>query len=119
MLLQAIQKLDRETQEFKGGQKEKAVSGPVADTIKSFCRQDAEFAQAVAQCEKTLSDCCAHAVKGSGNAISDIDVYRKAAEFYFPGCQVKMEMNIIVNPAEIESGKENNVINLSLDDLFD
>ena len=55
---QAIEKLKNELKGFSGGPKEKAVSKPVAETLEMFCRQDDEFAQAIVENEKTLSDCC-------------------------------------------------------------
>lgn len=121
MLLKAIQKIDLECLEFKGGQKAAAVYRPVADALKSFCRQDNEFAQAVVQCEKTLSDCCTEIVKDVGSAISDIDVYHRAVQFYFPGAEIEMNMKIQLNPFEsnTKSSAADNIINLSLDDLFE
>lgn len=120
MLLTALTKLDKEVAEFKGDNKATVVHIPVADTLKSFCRQDAEFAQAVAQSDKTLSDCCKEIMKGVGGAVSDLEVYKKAVQFYFAGAEIEMNMTIKVNPAEDkpESGI-NNIINLNLDDLFD
>lgn len=118
MLLTALTKLDKEVAEFKGDNKATVVHIPVADTLKSFCRQDAEFAQAIAQSDKTLSDCCSEIMKGVGGAISDIEVYKKAVQFYFESAEVEMHMTIKTDLHAPESGMDN-IINLNLDDLFD
>lgn len=31
---------------------------------------------------------------GVGNSISDLDAYKKAVQFYFPGAEVKMQLTI-------------------------
>lgn len=110
---QAIEKLCKELGEFKGGQKEQAVSKYVANTLKSFCLQDEEFAQAVVQSGKTLSDCCTEIMKDTKNYISDNEVYRRAAQFYFPGSDIIFSMKINL------SASAEKAINLSLDDLLD
>lgn len=56
---QAIEKISAELKTFKGGNNEKVISQSVADALKTFCEQDDEFAQAIVQSDKTLSDCCA------------------------------------------------------------
>ena len=52
---QAVEKLNAEKISV-AGQKEKAMSGAVLSAIKDFCRQDAEFAQAVVQ-GGSFADC--------------------------------------------------------------
>lgn len=118
MLEQAIKKIDKELKEFNAGSKETAVSRYVADTLKSFCIQEPEFAQAIVQNDKTLSDCCKEIMKGVGQAISDIEVYRRAVQFYFPGSDIRTNMRINLC-ASVESERVDNIINLSLDDLID
>lgn len=78
----------------------KVVARPVADALISFCRQQGEFAQAVVQSEKTFADCVAHVVKGCGNALSDIEAYRKAVGFWFPGAVVDMVLTIRMSEYE-------------------
>lgn len=116
---QAIEKLNKELKEFKStDNKAKAVKTAVADTLKNFCEQDDEFAQAVVQNDKTLSDCCTNIMKSVGNSISDLDVFKKAVKFYFSTADIKFNMSIDLcgNIDSVEtSGK---IIKLSLDDLF-
>ena len=88
----AQEKIDKE-KGTASGQKEKAMAGAVAKQLASFCRQDEEFAQAVVQ-GGSFRDCMAAVAKGTGNYISDIDAYKKAVQFYFPGAEIKMQMTI-------------------------
>ena len=66
----------------------------VREALTDFCRQDAEFAQAVAQ-GGSFKDCMAAVCKKIKNqSISDLEAYKAAVEFYFPGAAVSMKMNI-------------------------
>lgn len=105
------------------GQKEKIMAGPVAEQLKDFCRQDEEFAQAVCQ-GGTFADCMNAVAKGVGNSISDLDAYKRAVEFYFPGAKVHMQLTIdLIGDAapkqkeEPVEGKKPLVLNLL--DFFD
>lgn len=89
---QAHKKLSEESKAVSG-QKEKAMSGAVMAVIKDFCTQDAEFAQAVVQ-GGSFVDCMKHVAKGVGNSISDLDAYKKAVQFYFPGAKIQMQITI-------------------------
>lgn len=89
---QAFEKLEREKKGVKG-QKETVMSGAVLSAVKDFCVQDEEFAQAVVQ-GGTFEECMNAVAKGVGNAISDMDAYKKAVQFYFPGADVKMTLTI-------------------------
>lgn len=78
----------------------KVVARPVADALISFCRQQGEFAQAVVQSDKGFADCIAHVVKGVGPSLSDVDAYRKAVGFWFPGAVVDMVLTIRMSEHE-------------------
>lgn len=75
------------------GQKEKAMASAVLEALKDFCRQDAEFAQAIVQ-GGSFADCMKAVAKGVGNSISDLDAYKRAVQFFFPGAKIKMQMTI-------------------------
>ena len=75
-------------------QKAKAVLDAVKNALIIFCKQDEEFAQAIVENKKTLTDCCTEIMKGVGNSISDLEVYKKAVEFYFKGADISFEMKI-------------------------
>lgn len=90
----AIEKIQKELKSTSGDQKANAVKKHVADTLIGFCRQDEEFAQAIMQADKTLGDCCKSIMAGCGSSISDLEVYRKAVQFYFPGADIRIDMTI-------------------------
>lgn len=98
-LEEAIAKIEGGIAAVKG-QKENVVGRPVADALISFCRQQEEFAQAVVQSEKTFADCVAHVVKGVGQSLSDIEAYRRAVGFWFPGALVDMVLTIRMSEYE-------------------
>ena len=118
---QALNKLS-EGQKTVTGQKEKIMARPVAEQLKDFCRQDEEFAQAVCQ-GGTFADCMSAVAKGVGNSISDLEAYKKAVQFYFPGAEVKMALTIdlIGEAAEKQEHQEEEprTISLSLFDFLD
>ena len=116
MLEQAIKKIDKELKEFNAGSKETAVSRYVADTLKSFCIQEPEFAQAIVQNDKTLSDCCKE-MKGVGQAIS---ISKSTAGRYSSISRVRTSGRICESTSGIcRIERVDNIINLSLDDLID
>ncbi len=89
---QALKKLREEAKKVSG-QKEKAMADAVRATLETFCRQDEEFAQAIVQ-GKSFSDCMAAVARGVGQSISDLEAYKKAVQFYFPGAEIHMTMTI-------------------------
>lgn len=110
---QAAERLNIEIKEVKG-QKEAVMKHAVKKSLLEFCRQNEEFAQAVAQ-GGTFQDCMAAVAKGVGNSISDVDAYRKAAAFYFEGAKVQVTMEIQLEPTEVKQPKH---IVIDLSDFF-
>lgn len=116
-LAQALGRLDKE---FKDGKALNRYAGvmaePVRKQLEDFCRQDGEFAQAVAQ-GGTFKDCMAAVTKGVGSALSDVDAYERAVRFYFPGSRIRFQMTVdLVGDAgeETPSGApERKVLNLA------
>ena len=88
----ALEKLEAE-QKAVTGQKEKIMATAVLAAVKTFCEQEQEFAQAVVQ-GGSFAECMKKVASGVGNSISDIDAYKKAVQFYFPGAQIRMQMSI-------------------------
>lgn len=112
---QALEKLARERQGFKGNRYEAAMKDAVAEALEEFCRQDEEFAQAVAQ-GGSFAGCMAAVAQGCGSSLSDLAAYRRAAAFYFRDARVEMELRIRLEPdGPEEDGK---VISLNLMDFF-
>ena len=75
------------------GQKEGAIKGAVKDALMNFARQEEEFAQAIVQ-GGSFQGCMAAVCKGISTSISDLEAYRRAAAYYFPGSDVRFEMRI-------------------------
>lgn len=92
-LEQALEKLA----ETVSGQKENAMAPSVREALTDFCRQDAEFAQAVAQ-GGSFGECMAAVAQGVGSSISDLEAYRKAVCFYFKGADIRFRMEIDLCP---------------------
>lgn len=125
MATQAINKL-KEGKKNVTGQKEKAMASAVADQLENFCRQDEEFAQAVFQ-GGAFSECMKKVAAGVGASISDLEAYRKAVQFYFPGAEVRMQLTIDLigsaagdEPVKTEQAAEEKpkIISLNLADFF-
>ena len=115
----AISKLQQELKEFQSNDnKAKAVKDAVADALIDFCKQDDEFAQAIVKSDKTLSDCCNATMKGVGNSISDLEVFKKAVKFYFSTADIQFKMAIDLCGNIGEAEKTGKVIELSFDELF-
>ena len=70
-----------------------AMKDAVCEALDGFCRQDEEFAQAVAQ-GGTFEDCMKAVAKNCGSSISDLEAFRRAVRFYFPGADVKFHMTV-------------------------
>lgn len=90
----AVDKIAAELKDFKGDRYGMAVKNHVASTITHFCEQNERFAEVVYKTKRTLSDCCAEIMKGCGQSISDIDVYRGAVRNYFPNADIDFHMTI-------------------------
>ena len=92
LLEEAEKKLDEGVKE-KMDRYGEVMKTAVHDALLDFCRQDAEFAEAVAQ-GGSFKDCMDAVAKGVGVSISDLDAYRKAVQFYFPGAEIRCQMTV-------------------------
>ena len=89
----ALKKLE---EEYKSGSFDKyanIMKSAVKDTLADFCRQDDEFAQAVVQ-GGSFTDCMKAVARSCGTGISDLEAYRRAVRFYFPGAEIRFQMTI-------------------------
>lgn len=121
---QAIAKLKDEFNNMKKlSRKSKVVSEPILGALTAFCGQSGEFAQAIVQkADKNLKDCVEYTVAEAEEAISDIEVYSRAAAYYFDGAKVSFTMSIDIG-SETQDGvtleaTEKKGLNISLDDLL-
>ena len=120
------EKLTAELTNAKLGKHETAVKNAVMKTICKFCEQNAEFKQAIEQSSKSFADCLKATVKGAGASLEDLEVYKRAVAFYFPGADIKCTMTLdpgdggfsnsdSKTSTEADSGK----LQLDLDSLLD
>lgn len=113
---EALKKL-REGAKNVRGNKESAMKDAVRATLETFCTQDEEFAQAVVQ-GGDFPACMAAVARGVGSSISDLEAYKKAVQFYFPGAEIRMQMTIDLigaaaakaEPAPTEQKKPESII---------
>lgn len=125
---EAVKKLGAELNDkaAKWSQKAGAIKTAVHDALVTFCGQNEEFAQAVAQSDKTLWAVCEEAVKNVGTSVSDLEVYRSAVAAYFPGAQVDCVMTVRMSehenpskdPERANSRTSGDVLSLDLFDLM-
>ena len=103
----ALDKLDIGAKEKITDKYGAVIKTYVHSALAGFCKQDESFAQAVLD-GGTFAECVKHCTEGiSGNTgISDIDIYRRAVQFYFPGAQVDFHISIITEGAETRIHEE-------------
>jgi hypothetical protein len=123
----AIKKLqDKKQRDGAKSRHAAAVYDAVRDALIGFCEQQQEFADAILQ-GKSLGECCEEIMKGCGSSISDLDVYAKAVEFYFPGAKIEMKMTVYMSEFEREERQDAEapkkqtsakILDLKFEDLF-
>ena len=110
--LQAVRKL-REEKGTPGTREGQYLLPFVRDALASFCEQSAAFAEAVMAEGKTLVGCL-DSFKVAGQNLSDLEVYRMAAQYFFPEAVIEHRMEIKV-PNSQTSAK---ILDLRFEDLF-
>lgn len=75
------------------GRKQNVMKADVSDALQYFCKEEPEFAQAVAQ-GGSFKECMDYIANGTGNSVADKDAFKKAVEFYFPGAKISFTMTI-------------------------
>ena len=117
----AIAKLDKELKQMKGSKNQDRIISvmmeAVHDALVEFCRQTEEFAQAVVQ-GGSFEQCMVAVAKGVGSAISDLDAYRRAVQFYFPGADIRVKMTVNLMASVEEDAHQTAAAPVVLD-LFD
>lgn len=101
---QAKRKLETEKGSGSYDRYASAMKSAVCEALDGFCRQDAEFAQAVVQ-GGTFSECMKAVAKNCGSSISDLEAFRRAVRFYFPGADVRFQMSVNLC-ASVEADEE-------------
>lgn len=118
------EKLTAELKNVKLGKYETEVKNAVLRTICKFCEQNAEFKQAIEQSDKSFADCLKATVKDAGKSLEDLDVYKRAVAFYFPGADIKCTMTLDLGDggfsnSETSTDKDSGKLQLDLDSLLD
>lgn len=117
LLEEAEKKLDEGLKE-KMDRYGEVMKTAVHDALLDFCRQDSEFAEAVAQ-GGTFKDCMAAVAKGvKGNAISDMEAYGLAVKFFFPGAGIDVKMTINLSESVEKEAEKKGPVMVSLNDFF-
>lgn len=82
------------------------------EVLLELAAEEPEFAQAIAQSDRTFKECCEHILNNIGRkSCSDFAVFGEAARFYFPGCTVSFTMVLdLIGTA----GKEDKTMTLDL-----
>jgi len=111
---EAVKKLSEKVSGL--GRVGEVICEPVRDCLKNFCEQNGEFAQAVAQ-GGSFKGCINEISKGIGQACSDLEVYKRAVQFYFKGADVHMQLTIDLGDEGFSNTPKS--IGLSLDSLLD
>lgn len=117
LLKNVEEKLKKELGEAKLDQKAKVIISYVKEVLLNFSKQESEFAQAIIESNKTLGECCTEILKGIGSSISDLEVCKKAAQFYFSGADISFEMKIDLC-ASVKNAVEGKNLKLSLLDFL-
>lgn len=90
---EAIEKLRSELKAGSYDRYARIMKDDVCRALEDFCRQDEEFAQAVVQ-GGNFTDCMKDVARNCGNGISDLEAFRRAVQFYFPGSDIRCSMTI-------------------------
>lgn len=117
----AIDRLAKEDKESKFDRYGIVMHTAVCGALSEFCRQNAEFAQAICQSNKHFSDCMRAVAKGISNAISDLDAYTRAVQFYFSTATISFKMLIDVGDGVLNEtpAAPKPPLEISLDNLLD
>ena len=85
--------------------------------LSNFAEQSEEFAAAVMAADKSLEGCvnALNVPTGDRVSLSDFDVYRMAAQYFFPEADVEWSMKISM-PAKNQTSAK--ILNLRLEDLL-
>ena len=89
----AIKKLQEERKTAQYDKYAAIMKDRTCDALMEFCRQDTEFAQAVYQ-GGSFGDCMKTVARNCGTGISDLEAFRRAVQFYFPGADIRFSMGI-------------------------
>lgn len=111
LIERAKKKLDEENKNFSGDQYGTVVHKDLAEALKNFCSEE-WFADSIVKSDKTLSDCCKAILSDVQEGISDVEVYKRAVEFYVPGSTVKCQLSVCRSWEDARNPADSRVISL-------
>ncbi|MBQ8297670.1 MAG: hypothetical protein IJX77_07810 [Ruminococcus sp.] len=88
------------------GRYQQAIAAETAKALTLFCDQEPEFEQAIEEKGTSFQDCLDKITEGIKGSCSDLEVYKRAANFYFPGATVRFHMTINLVGEAAESAAE-------------
>lgn len=116
--IDAVRKLKEvKLEDAKLGDMQRFLAKHVSDALAYFCEQDEDFAAAVMVDDKSFVGCL-QALKLPGRGLgylSDFDVYRMAAQYFFPEADVEYSMKISM-PAKKQTPAK--VLTLTMEQLL-
>ena len=118
----AVGRLERENKEAKYDRYGGVLHAPACAALSEFCRQNAEFAQAVCQSDKHFGDCVKAVARGVTTTLSDLEAYTRAVQFYFAGATISFKMLIDVGDGVLcdrTPEQPKSPLAISLDNLLD
>lgn len=89
----ALAKLKKEAAEGTYSREAALMKDHVREMLEHLSLQNGEFAQAVYQ-GGPFDRCMTAVARGCGKCLSDLEAYRRAVSFYFPGADVRMEITL-------------------------
>lgn len=95
------------------------IRSKTVEVLEGFIKRYDEFAQAVVQGESMhdmFDTICKEIEKKQG--LSDIEVYQRAVDFFFPGAKIYCHMDLDLCGSVREHKTERTSLDLSFDDLF-
>lgn len=116
----AVRKITEGTKKIRGG-KEGAVKDAVCSALVDFCRQSEEFADAVNATGKTMKECVTEIMRDVGNSISDVELYRRAVQFWLDGADVEAQLRVVLpdgKSPDVREKRKSTVQILSLEELL-
>ena len=102
---EALKKLREGSKSGRYDKRAEVMKDAVRAALENFCSQEDEFAQAVVQ-GGSFADCMEKVARGITNSISDLEAYKRAVQFYFPGADIRMTMTIDLIGAAAEEPKQ-------------
>ena len=110
----AVRKLREDSFTPKDRQK-KFLKPYIVDQLCAFCEQSPEFSKAVLEKHKTLSGCL-DSLKITERYHSDLEVYKKAVQYFFPDAVIENKMEI--RTAKKQTSGNSKVLSMRFEDFF-